>query len=576
MGRGYRYHLYSLTDHTADIFGLAFTPDGSVLTSGGWDASIRSWDVVTGKHLKTITGHTDAVASVTYSIDGRILATRSWDKTIRLWDADTGQLQHVLIGHQDDVDIVVFSPDGKTLASGSQDNTVRLWNAITGEHIKTLRGHWSYLISLAFSPDGSILASGSEDDTIRLWHVATGRFLGGLWEHEAGVETLAFSPDGTMLASGSRDDRVILWDLRTGDAIHTISEHEDDVWTVAFSPDGTQLASGGGDTVSLWDVATAELLQTFRRPLDIVLPVDTPEELTGDVPTDLPANATSIVFSPDGKVLVSGSYDRTIRLWDIATGEQLKTLEGHTYYITSVAVSPDGTTIASGSVDGTVILWAFPLPMSVNQVLTGLADVNNDGTLNILDVVLIASSFGESGESPADLNGDGVVDLLDLYLIANALDNIESSPSGQVLSREELTAAQVQEWLKLAKQEPSQKPDPLSYQRGIQVLEQILQSLVPNETTLFANYPNPFNPETWIPYQLEKGTDVSISIYAADGKLVRTLALGHQAAGIYQSRSRAAYWDGKNEAGEFVASGIYFYTLSAGDFSATRKMLIRK
>ena len=341
------------------------------------------------------------------------------------------------------------------------------------------------------------------------------------------------------------------------------------------------LASGGGDKVSLWDVQTADLLQTFRRPIDREIPVGVPEELTEDVPTDLPANATSIVFSPDGKILVSGSYDATIRLWDIATGEQLHTLEGHTYSITSVAVSPNGSIIASGSFDGTVLLWAFPLPMSVSQILTVFADVNNDGVLNILDIVLVASSFGETGDSPADLNGDGTVDLLDLYLLANALNNIEAAPSMQSYSKEQFTAAQVQEWLKLAKQGPSQtiqtsKVDPRIYQRGIQVLEQIWQTLAPKETVLLANYPNPFNPETWIPYKLAAPTDVSISIYSADGAVVRTLALGHQASGLYQSRTRAAYWDGKNALGESVSSGVYFYTLTAGDFTATRKMLIRK
>ena len=90
------------------------------------------------------------------------------------------------------------------------------------------------------------------------------------------------------------------------------------------------------------------------------------------------------------------------------------------------------------------------------------------------------------------------------------------------------------------------------------------------------NFPNPFNPETWIPYQLSKPTEVTITIYAVDGRVVRTLVLGHQPAGIYQTRSRAAYWNGKNEFGEPVASGVYFYTLTAGDFIATRKMLIRK
>ena len=103
-----------------------------------------------------------------------------------------------------------------------------------------------------------------------------------------------------------------------------------------------------------------------------------------------------------------------------------------------------------------------------------------------------------------------------------------------------------------------------------------LSEAVPKETVLLSNYPNPFNPETWIPYQLSKPTEVTVTIYAADGTLVQTLALGHQPAGVYQSKSRAAYWDGKNAVGEPVASGVYFFTLKAGEFTATRKMLIRK
>ena len=108
------------------------------------------------------------------------------------------------------------------------------------------------------------------------------------------------------------------------------------------------------------------------------------------------------------------------------------------------------------------------------------------------------------------------------------------------------------------------------------MLEQLLASLRPEATALLANYPNPFNPETWIPYQLSEPAEVTVTIYAADGKLVRTLELGQLPAGVYQNRSRAAYWDGRNAQGEFVASGVYFYTLQAGDFSATRKMVIRK
>ncbi len=108
------------------------------------------------------------------------------------------------------------------------------------------------------------------------------------------------------------------------------------------------------------------------------------------------------------------------------------------------------------------------------------------------------------------------------------------------------------------------------------ILEQLLAWLTPKNTALLPNYPNPFNPETWIPYQLAAPADVSISIYTADGKLIRTLDLGHQPVGIYQHRSHAAQWDGKNAQGELVASGVYFYMLTAGNFTATRKMLIKK
>ena len=115
-----------------------------------------------------------------------------------------------------------------------------------------------------------------------------------------------------------------------------------------------------------------------------------------------------------------------------------------------------------------------------------------------------------------------------------------------------------------------------TYLRGIAVLDQLLALLLPKEPALLSNYPNPFNPETWIPYQLAESADVTLRIYATNGVLVRTLTLGHQPVGIYHNRSRAAYWDGRNELGEKVASGIYFYTLSTDDFSATRKMLIMK
>ena len=211
-----------------------------------------------------------------------------------------------------------------------------------------------------------------------------------------------------------------------------------------------------------------------------------------------------------------------------------------------------------------------------HRVRTG--DVNSDGIVNILDLVLVASQAGQSGILTADVNGDGMVNLRDLYAVANRIGDIAAAPSAKVL-----TASQVEQWLKLAKHAVSTRPiqtssfqHEFSYERGIQVLEQLLQGLAPKESALLANYPNPFNPETWIPYQLASASDVRITIYDADGTLVRQFNLGHQPAGLYQDRNRAAYWDGTNALGESVASGIYFYTLITEDFSATRKMLILK
>ena len=210
-------------------------------------------------------------------------------------------------------------------------------------------------------------------------------------------------------------------------------------------------------------------------------------------------------------------------------------------------------------------------------------DVNADGVVDVQDLVYVAQRYGQTGTNSADVNGDKVVNIDDLILVAAVLDaDAAAAPSLNPAALEGLTVADVKVWLSQARQRDLTDP---SVQSGILFLEQLLAAMVPKETALLANYPNPFNPETWIPYQLSKPADVTLTIYDIQGRVVRALDLGYQRAGTYHSRSRAAYWDGKNAVGEPVASGVYFYTLStestrdsvtAGDFSATRKMLIRK
>ena len=202
------------------------------------------------------------------------------------------------------------------------------------------------------------------------------------------------------------------------------------------------------------------------------------------------------------------------------------------------------------------------------------ADVNGDGIVNIQDLVMVSSNLGQMSKSRTDVNGDGVVNIQDLVLVAGALgEGAAAAPTLHALDLEGLTAAQVQDMLTQARQMALTDP---AYLRGVEMLEQLLDLLLPKETALLPNYPNPFNPETWIPYQLAKPADVTLHIYAVNGALVRRLALGYQPAGMYHNRNQAAYWDGRNEQGEAVASGVYFYTLTAGNFTATRKMLIRQ
>ena len=241
-----------------------------------------------------------------------------------------------------------------------------------------------------------------------------------------------------------------------------------------------------------------------------------------------------------------------------------------------IAVKPSALTLSDmllSNMVGETFLPEFE-NAQITQPTRFAEDVNGDRQVNIADLVLVASNLGKTGQHATDVNGDGQVNIADLVLVASALGTDAAAParlSPDVL--EMFTAATVDLWLTEAKLTAKHTP---RYQRGIRMLESLSAALISKETMLLANYPNPFNPETWIPYHLADASEVQIRIYDARGRVVRLLNLGHQQEGDYTSRSRAAYWDGRNDMGERVASGVYFYTLTAGDFTATRKLLIRK
>ena len=280
---------------------------------------------------------------------------------------------------------------------------------------------------------------------------------------------------------------------------------------------------------------------------------------------------------PMGRTLASGSWQE-IHLWDVVTGVHIRTLTGHTGGVNSVVFSPDGSTLASGSSDGTVLLWELTPSLSITA-----SDVNGDGVVNVIDLALVALQFGQTGQIDADVNGDGAVDIDDLIQVASSIRSTGQAPQAQSLALTTITPADVQSWI--AQAEALNRTDAMT-QRGIRFLEQLLSALTPKKTILLANYPNPFNPETWIPYELAHAANVTLTIYDIKGVVVRQLDLGHQPAGYYAERTKAAYWDGCNASGESVASGVYFYQLRASrsglsvphrrDCTALRRMVIVK
>ena len=599
-------HWQELGHHRGGVNAVAFSPDGETLASAGNDNRIQVWDTFIGENLQTLDGHTEHIQSVSFSPNGNTLASASRSEII-FWDVDTGEQKQIITGHTHNIISMALSDDGLTLASGHQDRTVQIWdvNRQTKQHTVPSTDR-QFPTKLSFSPDGSALAIASDRWILHLWDPISREFL---WTYEDSFYTeysaLSFSPDGTTLAvgvsswgtrlldvgTGKRiqtydtsdprgpvdisfssdsqflaivnryDNDIDLWHLRTSRKIRTLGGGK--VYSAAYAPDGSTIAGGVGNEVWFWNVRSGETLE---------------KKLTGHVGEVPPwwvsllwvPYVHTVAFSSNGKTLVSASTDGSICLWDVDTGERKAIFMGHTGPLVDVAYSPDGRTLASGSSDGTVLLWEVMSPEFPQYSV----DVNQDGVVNILDLTLVAANFGEQGENASDVNGDGVVNIQDLVLVAAAFGDTPAAPEIWNLNRENMpTRADVAAWLQQARQVNLTAP---TFQHGILILEQLLAMLTPQKTILLANYPNPFNPETWIPYQLAEPADVTLTIYDIQGRVVRDLDLGHQRAGMYQSKSRAAYWDGRNAVGEPVASGVYFYTLTAGEFTATRKLLIRK
>jgi RNA polymerase sigma factor (sigma-70 family) len=328
---------------------VLFSPDGKKLAVAGLGRPLGLWDVANGKEIRQFHQKDIQASGVDFSPDGTLLAEGHFD--VRLWDTKTGVLRHALGPAQASQRAVVFTPDGKTVISGGHDNLIHSWNVQSGDSLGKLEGHTNSVLTLAVTKDGSTLASGGSDQTIRLWDLAGRRQIReikGAANKEGYFHGLSFSPDGRWLASVENDGNAPgrVWDVRTGKERFQLGRYSSHAYTVAFSPDGKLIASGHGDgAIRLWDPATGKELRHWSCQFGVP---------TGDMAHGL----RNLAFSPNSKTLATASvWECGPRLWDVATGTEIRTGDTHRGSIRQVCLTRDGKSLLSLSHDQQLMQW---------------------------------------------------------------------------------------------------------------------------------------------------------------------------------------------------------------------------
>jgi len=404
--------------HGITVTKLIFSPDGKWLIAPGNPTKV--FELATGKEVATLQSHLDWVNSVSFSPDGKRMATASRDLTVKLWDTASWQELATIKGHSGDISSVSFSPDGLWLATASFDRTAKLWEVAAllrtsslGEPnhriVQTTHKESSYLYPLAFSPagdrvaiaisklldsgesvlgfeaavfdlaqgkqllklasdgaairsitfspDGRLLATGDSAGQVKFWDAATGGQLRALAGQPGEIGGLAFSPDGRMLATADLKGAVTVWDLETERVLHNFQDAAGPTAELCFSPDNQSLAVGGVDgNFMLWDLATERVKLTFKG-----------------VEQDV-SRSTQIAFAAQGRQLLT-TDNNLIRVWDIASGHELRQMTGHAKEIGALRLSPDGKRLATAGFDRTAKLWDWETGQELASFRTGLDPV---------------------------------------------------------------------------------------------------------------------------------------------------------------------------------------------------------
>lgn len=334
-----------LRGHQSRISAISLNAKNQTLASCSEDGSARIWELQTRKCIKILSGYSDHIWSIAFSVDGQTIASANETGVIRLWNVQTGNYQELEQLGQGRIQHVAFSPDGQTLASVTYNYQIKIWHLASNRCVQTIEGGSNFCWSIAFSVDSQSIVTTGGDGLVRCWHVATGKSINILVGHKSIVLEAVFLSETYDLASTSLDKTVKLWSLADGKCVKTL-QCEGAVWSIDYHAESNIMVTGiENGNINLWNLNTGKCLAILKGHALTIL---------------------SLAFNADGSIIASSSHDYTIRLWDVATGECLKIIDAHHNSILSVVFSPipiafhegdNREILASGSHDETIKLW---------------------------------------------------------------------------------------------------------------------------------------------------------------------------------------------------------------------------